>query len=64
MHKLHGLDKPALGVYSNEEMNQYYVLTESLHMFVYNKKSFVLERKADFKFALNVLMINETMEHL
>ena len=27
IRKLHGLDSPAIGVYSNEEINQYYVLT-------------------------------------
>jgi hypothetical protein len=33
-------------------------------MYIYNKKSNVLERKADYKFAINALMIRETVEYL
>lgn len=45
-------------------MNQYYVLTDKLNFFIYNKKSCILERRADFKFALNSLYIRETLEYL
>jgi hypothetical protein len=64
MNKLHYLDSPAIGVYANDELNQYFVLCESLNLFIFNKKSLVLERKADFKFALSALMINEIIEYL
>lgn len=64
LQKLHGLDSKAIGVYLNEELSQYYVLTEKLNIFVYNKKSMVLERRADFKFAMNILYIKEAVEYL
>lgn len=64
MTKLHGIDAKAIGVYSNDELNQYYVLTENLNFFIFNKNSCILERKADYKFAINSLLIKETYEHL
>eukprot|EP00347_Sterkiella_histriomuscorum_P013779 403363397 len=65
LHKLHGIDSKAIGVYSNEELSQYYVLTEKMmNIFVYNKKSLVLERKSDYKFAMSVLFIREAVEYL
>lgn len=33
-------------------------------MFMFNKKSFILERKGDFKFAMDVLFLKETIEYL
>ena len=33
-------------------------------MFVFNKKSLLLERRADFKFALSALFIRESVEYL
>lgn len=35
-----------------------------MSMFIYNKKSLVLERRADFRFASQVLMVQETMDYL
>lgn len=64
MQRIHGLDSEAIGVYVNEELNQYYVLTEKLSIFVYNRNSLALERKSDFHYALNVLSINELLESL
>lgn len=64
MNKLHGMDSKAIGVYQNDEMNQYYVLTENLSFYIFNKTSYILERKADYKFAINSLLIRETYEHL
>jgi hypothetical protein len=57
MHKLHGLDSKPIGIYTNDEQNQYYVITDTLNMFVFNKKSLVMERKGDFKFAVSVLFL-------
>jgi hypothetical protein len=64
MNKLTYLDSPAIGIYANDELNQFFVICESLNIFIFNRKSLVLERKADFKFALNALMVNETIEYL
>ena len=64
MHKLHGLDSKPIGVYSNDDLNQYYVLTDTLNMFTYNKKSLIMERKGDFKFAINTLYLKQTLEYL
>jgi len=64
INKLQGLESKAIGVYSNEEMNQYYVLTEKLNFFIFNKKSHMLERKCDFKYAMSALYIKETVEYL
>lgn len=62
--KLHGLDSPAIGVYLNQELSHFYVLTEKLSLYVYSRKSLVLERKADFKFAMDVLFIREAVDFL
>ena len=62
--KLHGLDSLAIGVYLSQELSHYYVLTDSLQLFVYSKKSLVLERKADFKYAMSVLLIREAVDFL
>jgi hypothetical protein len=46
-------------------MQEYYLLTEKeLNFYVYSKTSSTLERKADFNYGLNVLMIRETVEYL
>jgi hypothetical protein len=64
MTKLTGLDSQAIGVYSDEEQQQYYVLSDNLNFYVYNKKSLYMERRLDFNFAINVLLIKETYEML
>lgn len=64
MMKLTGLDTECIGIYTNEILQQYYILTESLNFFIFNKKSNTLERRADFRYALNILMIKETVEYL
>lgn len=58
------MDSKAVGVYSNDELNQYYILTENLNFYIYNRKSHILERKCDFKYAINSLYIRETVEYL
>lgn len=62
--KLTGMDSKAIGVYSDEEQNQLYVLSETLNFYVYNQKSLLLLRKLDFHQAINVLLIRETLELL
>ncbi|CDW82512.1 wd g-beta repeat-containing protein [Stylonychia lemnae] len=64
LNKLQGMDSKAVGVYSNDELNQYYILTEKLNFYIYNRKSHILERKCDFKYAINSLYIKETVEYL
>lgn len=58
------MDSKAIGVYSNDELSQYYILTDKLNFFIFNKKSLILERRADFKFAISALYIKETVEYL
>jgi hypothetical protein len=64
MHKFIFLDSEVIGVYQDDELQQIYFLTEKLSFYAYNAKSWTLERKADYKYAINVLQIKETIDYL
>jgi hypothetical protein len=64
MTKLCGLDSEAIGIYTDDVLGQYFILTNNLNFYIFNKRSNILERRADFRYAMNILMIKETVEYL
>jgi len=49
------MDSETIGAYQDEDLSQVYFLTEKLTFYAFNKHSLALERKSDYKYAINTL---------
>ena len=58
------MDSETIGAYQDEDLSQVYFLTEKLTFYAFNKHSLALERKSDYKYAINTLQIAESVDYI